>query len=81
MKREVKINRVYKHFKGDNYLVIDIARHSETDELLVIYRALYGQCHLSARPLDMFLEEVDKVKYPFIEQKYRFELQDIKSVK
>ena len=75
---EVKIKGVYKHFKGDYYLVEDIATHSETGEKLVIYRSLYGDTSLWVRPYDMFVEKVDK---PNIEQEYRFELQDIKSVK
>ena len=73
---EVKINRIYKHFKGDYYLVEDIAIHSETGEKLVIYRELYGDSKLYARPYDMFLDEVNKNG-----QKYRFELQEIKSVR
>lgn len=76
---EVKINGVYRHFKGDYYLVLDVAIHSETDEKLVIYRALYGDNKLYARPYSMFFEKVDKTKYPNVEQEYRFELQDIKS--
>lgn len=76
---EVKVNRVYRHFKGDYYLVEDIARHSETGEEYVVYRKLYGDGGLWVRPLSMFTQEVDRVKYPDAKQRYRFELQDIKS--
>ena len=80
MERNVKIHGVYKHFKGDYYLVEDVANHSETKEKYVVYRRLYGDNSLWIRPLDMFLSEVDHEKYPNVEQKYRFELQDIQSV-
>ena len=80
MEKEVKIHGVYKHFKGDYYLVEDVANHSETKEKYVVYRRLYGDNSLWIRPLDMFLSEVDHEKYPNVEQKYRFELQDIQSV-
>lgn len=77
--QELQLHRVYRHFKGDNYLVEDVARDSETDEEYVIYRKLYGDGSLWIRPKAMFLSEVDHEKYPEVEQRYRFELQDIPS--
>ena len=78
---ELKIKGIYKHFKGDLYLVEDVAIHSETMEKFVVYRALYGEGELYIRQYDMFMSKVDKDKYPEVEQEYRFELQDIKSIK
>lgn len=77
---EVKIKGIYKHFKGDYYIVEDVAIHSETKEKYIVYRGLYGDGKLYIRPYDMFMSEVDREKYPNVEQKYRFELQDIESV-
>ncbi len=49
---------LYRHYKDKLYRVLYVARHSETEELLVIYQALYGEYGIWARPLDMFLESV-----------------------
>ncbi len=48
----------YRHFKGKDYLVLGVAKHSETLEKLVIYKALYGEEKIWARPLKMFIEKV-----------------------
>lgn len=65
---------VYRHFKGKEYRVLHIATHTETEELMVVYQALYGDGKVYVRPYDMFASEVDREKYPDGEQKYRFEL-------
>lgn len=81
MNRNIVLHGVYKHFKGDLYIVEDLAFDSETEEKMVVYRALYGENLLWVRPLKMFLSEVDHEKYPKVKQKYRFELQEIRSKK
>ena len=72
--RELKINGIYRHFKGNMYQVIDVAFDSETLEEVVIYKRVNADNSLWIRKKEMFLSEVDHEKYPNVEQKYRFEL-------
>ena len=74
MLHQIEVGRVYRHFKGKLYLVLDLAHHSETGEQYVIYRALYGDCKIYVRPYLIFASGVDREKYPNAEQTYRFEL-------
>lgn len=73
---DVIIGRVYKHYKGDYYIVENVATHSESGEKLVVYRALYDDGKVYARPYNMFTEKVVGK-----DQEYRFQLQNIESVK
>ena len=51
---------IYRHFKGNRYQVVDLARHSETEEWMVVYRALYGERGLWVRPASMWLETIER---------------------
>lgn len=81
----IKIGDIVKHFKYETisedekkinkylYYIKDIAEHTETGEILVIYKAMYSPFKTYARPFEMFYGKVDHNKYPDIKQKYRFE--------
>jgi len=56
---EIKIGK-YRHFKGKEYEVLAIAKHSETEEELVVYRALYGEGQIWVRPVSMWQEKVER---------------------
>ena len=71
MRFEIKAGDRFRHFKGTVYTVLAVARHTETDESLVIYSDAQGKTW--ARPKEMFCSLVDREKYPEVEQKYRFE--------
>lgn len=74
---KVKIGKVYRHFKGNYYFIVDIALNSETKERMVIYKAIYDRndSQIWVRRETMFLEEIDASRKDNITgQKHRFEL-------
>lgn len=73
MRQQPRPNEIYRHFKGKCYQILSVAIHSETMEKMVVYQQLYAPYAVYVRPLDMFMSEVDRTKYPQVEQVWRFE--------
>ena len=82
MDRDIRVGDIVRHFKRENvspetseylYKILAFASHTETGEKLVIYQGMYPPFKVCARPYDMFMSEVDRIKYPDVKQKYRFE--------
>ncbi|MCI8853055.1 MAG: DUF1653 domain-containing protein [Lachnospiraceae bacterium] len=71
--RDIKAGEYYRHFKDRLYQIVAVGTHSETGEKMVVYEAQYGDGGIWIRPYDMFVSEVDREKYPDVQQKYRFE--------
>ncbi|MCL2444515.1 DUF1653 domain-containing protein [Candidatus Saccharibacteria bacterium] len=77
---KVRVNGIYRHYKGDLYLIVDVARHSETLEEMVIYRGLYENAPLWVRPMELFVAKLDPAKQRVgLEQEWVFEPQEIES--
>ncbi|MBR6701269.1 MAG: DUF1653 domain-containing protein [Firmicutes bacterium] len=71
--RKIEAGKKYRHFKGNEYIVLAVAMHTETEESLVVYQNLEDVNKVYARPYDMFAGDVDREKYPEVKQVYRFE--------
>lgn len=74
MRHNPRPQEMYRHFKGKQYQIRCLAKHSETGEMMVVYQQMYEPFETYVRPLSMFMEEVDREKYPDARQKYRFAL-------
>lgn len=66
--------QIYKHFKGNLYKVLAVAVHTESEEKLVVYQSVDNPDRVFARPLEMFMSDIDRFRYPLIRAKYRFTL-------
>lgn len=73
MRNNPKPYEIYEHFKGNRYQIITLAQHSETEEDMVVYQALYGEYKMYVRPLSQFMGMIDEKKYPEKKGQYRFQ--------
>lgn len=80
MRHNPQPQEVYRHFKGNLYQILCLAKDSETGEMMVVYQAMYGDFQIYVRPLSSFMEEIDRKKYPDAEGYYRFELSGAQQV-
>lgn len=78
--KDFKVNCCYRHFKGDLYFVFDVALHTETNEYMVVYKALYGDCKTYVRPYEMFIELAPNRSDNITNQTYRFEPFEAKGI-
>lgn len=78
MRQNPKPQEIYRHFKGNVYQIITLARHSESNIKMVVYQQLYAPFEVYVRPLDMFMSKIDTKKYPNEKQIYRFEKIDLR---
>ncbi len=73
MRPNPRPQEIYRHFKGNIYQIITLARHSENGMKMVVYQQLYAPYEVYVRPLEMFMSKIDARKYPNETQIYRFE--------
>lgn len=73
MRPDPRPQEIYRHFKGNMYQIITLARHSEDGARMVVYQQLYAPFEVYVRPLEMFMSRIDTRKYPDERQAYRFE--------
>lgn len=78
MRPNPRPQEIYRHFKGNIYQIITLARHSETGMKMVVYQQLYAPYEVYVRPLEMFMSRIDTRKYPNEKQMHRFEKLDVR---